>query len=53
MWQDQIITVVLAVVFPALLMNAIGIAMAVSAGIRSLARGTARHAQRFAIARAR
>jgi hypothetical protein len=52
MSYDQIITV-LAVVFPALLMNSIGIAMAVSAGIRSLARGTARQALRFAVARAR
>jgi hypothetical protein len=53
MSHDQIITVVLAVVVPALLMNSIGIAMAISAGVRSIARGTARHAQRFAVVRAR
>jgi hypothetical protein len=53
MSHDQIITVVLAVVVPALLMNSIGIAMMISAGIRSLARGTARHALRFAVVRAR
>jgi len=45
MSHDQIITVALAVVAPALLMNAIGIATAVSAGLR--------HALRFALVRAR
>ena len=45
MSHDQIITVVLAVVVPALLMNSINIAMAISASLRSLVR--------FATARAR
>jgi hypothetical protein len=50
MSHDQIVTLVLAVVVPALLMNSIGIAMAISAGVRLLARGTA---LRFAAVRAR
>ena len=38
MSHDQMITVALAVVVPALLMNSIGIAMTVSAGLRSIVR---------------
>jgi hypothetical protein len=48
--SHEIITAALAVVIPALLMNSIGIAMAVSAGVRSLARGTA---LRLAVVRSR
>ena len=48
--SQEIVTAALAVVIPALLMNSIGIAMALSAGVRSLARGTA---LRFAVVRSR
>jgi hypothetical protein len=53
MSHDEIITVATAIVLPALLMNSIGIAMVVSAGVRSLARGATRRALRFALVRAR
>jgi len=45
MSHDQIITIVLAIVMPALLMNAIGVARVVSARVR--------HVLRFAVVRTR
>jgi hypothetical protein len=49
--DDQILTVLLAIVAPTLMINSIGLAKLASAGVRTLAAGAAR-AARTAVLRA-